>query len=99
MMFGPAVSACTELTEQVHAHISYNVNSLKWTGDCFYGLQTFLEALANQVGPMISTHTQHSLRTSQFMFGCMLFTAVLKVFFRDSYQILTAQLMLPAWTW
>ena len=45
------MSACTELTAQVHSHISYNVNSLKWTGDCFYGLHTFIQALAKQVGP------------------------------------------------
>ena len=45
----------------MHTLISYNVNTLKWTGDCFYGLQTFLEALAKQVGPISSTHMLKTL--------------------------------------
>ena len=47
-----AVDLCTELQDhQVDGFISCNVNSLKWTGDCFYGLETFIEALADQVTP------------------------------------------------
>lgn len=48
------VSACTELTAQVHSHISYNVNSMKWNGDCFYGQQTFIEALAKQIAAQMA---------------------------------------------
>ena len=54
------MSACTELTEQVHNLISYNVNSLKWTGDCFYGMQTFIETLASQVSPISFTYNQYT---------------------------------------
>ena len=44
----PAVNTCTDLLN-VNNLISYNVNSLKWTGDCFYGLEAFIEALTEQV--------------------------------------------------
>ncbi len=45
----PAVNTCTDLLNDVNNLISYNVNSLKWTGDCFYGLEAFIEALTDQV--------------------------------------------------
>lgn len=48
------VDVCTELSSQVDQLISYNVNSLKWTGDCFYGLETFLEALTNQISAQLA---------------------------------------------
>ena len=45
----PAVNTCTDLLNDVYNLVSYNVNSLKWTGDCFYGLEAFIEALTDQV--------------------------------------------------
>jgi len=48
-LFMPAVNTCTDLLNDVDNLISYNVNSLKWTGDCFYGLEAFIEALTDQV--------------------------------------------------
>ncbi|DBB16658.1 TPA: hypothetical protein ACH3X3_014909 [Trebouxia sp. C0006] len=43
------VNTCTDLLNDVNNLISYNVNSLKWTGDCFYGLEAFIEALTDQI--------------------------------------------------
>ena len=44
-----AVNNCDDLLNTVNNLISYNVNSIRWTGDCFYALEAFIEALQAQV--------------------------------------------------
>ncbi|KAA6430046.1 MAG: serine carboxypeptidase-like 20-like [Trebouxia sp. A1-2] len=50
----PIVNTCTDLLNDVNNLISYNVNSLKWTGDCFYGLEAFIEALTDQISQQLA---------------------------------------------
>ena len=44
-----AVNNCDSLVEDVNNLISYNVNSIRWTGDCFYALEAFIEQLQAKV--------------------------------------------------